>query len=150
MIRSIAKFSPGVSTLAQSVFTGLLLALLIGTSGCGSTKVYTAKKTVVHADSVYNVSDVRVFNTRTEAVLADGQATDLKGITKRTFNDMLDKDPAIQVRQVITMDEQELVYHDSTVKSWSELDRLNRQFKSATTSLQKFLADERDTQLKLK
>jgi hypothetical protein len=150
MIRSIAKFSPGLSTLARSLFTGLLLALLVGASGCGSTKVYTAKKTVVHADSVYNVSDVRVFNTRTEALLPGDDATDLKGITKAAFNDMLDKDPAIQVRQVITMDDQELVYQDTTVKTWSELERLNRQFKSATTSLQKFLADERDTQLKLK
>lgn len=150
MIRPIAKFSPSVSTLPRSLATTLLMAVLVASSGCGSTKVYTAKKTIVHADSVYNVSDVRVFNTRTEAVLPGADATDLKGITKKAFNEMLDKDPAIRVRQVIAMDDQELVYQDTTVKSWSELDRLNRQFLSATTSLQKFLADERDTQLKLK
>lgn len=150
MIRSIAKFSPGASTLTRTLFTGLLLGLLVATSGCGSTKVYTAKKTIVHADSVYNVSDVRVFNTRTEAVRPGADATDLKGITKKAFNDMLDKDPGLHVRQVISMDDQELVYHDSPVKSWSDFNRLNRQFQSATTSLQKFLADERETQLKLK
>ncbi len=48
---------------------------------CGSTKVYTADKTVVYKESVYNVSNVKVFTAKNEAVLADKSTVDLKGLT---------------------------------------------------------------------
>ena len=118
---------------------------------CGSTKVYTADKTIVHRDSIYNVSNVRVFTVRNEAVVGDGQIVDLKGMERKAFENLLKENGgSVRVQHIFQLDDQEMVYQRTDVKSWSDLSRMNKRFNSAGKSITKFLADKKKTQLKLK
>lgn len=133
----------GVAVLA--VFVAFTLA------SCGSTKVYTADKTVVYRESIYNVSNVQVLTRKSEGVISDDQVIDLSGTEKRGFNDLLDQHGGeIFVRQAFMLDDQELVYQAQKVGSWSDFSRMNKKFEGAAKDMQKFLADAKKTQLKLK
>ena len=89
--------------------TAAMLLIAASLVVCGSTKVYTADKTVVYKDSVYNVSNVKVFTAKNEAVLADKSTVNLKGMDKKDFNALLDKEKLVFVRQGFQQDDNELV-----------------------------------------
>ena len=127
----------------------LLSAIMLSLAGCGSTKVYTADKTIVYGDNIYNVSNVKVFSTKTEAVLSETETVNLKNADKKRVNELLDANDTMLVRQVISLDDQELVYQAKRIKSWSEFNSMNKQFSSANSKVTKFLADKKKTQLKL-
>lgn len=128
-----------------------ILLLAVSLSGCGSTKVYTADKTVVHKDNVYNVSNVKIFSPRNEAVLADKSTVNLKGMDKKAFETLLaENSNSVFVRQSFMLDADEMVYQAGNVSKWSDFDKMNKRFSSAQKDLTKFLADKKKTQLKLK
>jgi len=128
-----------------------MLMLAVGLSGCGSTKVYTADKTVVYKDNVYNVSNVKIFSPSNEAVLADESTVNLKGMEKKAFEKLLaDNGNSVFVRQSFMLDDDEMVYQAGTVAKWSDFDKMNKRFSSAQKDLTKFLGDKKKTQLKLK
>ncbi len=130
---------------------GCMVVVSIVLAGCGSTThIYSADKTLVYGDSVYNVSGAKVITARTDGVISDAETIDLKGTDKARFNDLLKQNGSVLVRQTISMDGRDLVYQAKSVSSWSDFDRMNKQFSSATASIHKFLADESQTQLKLK
>ncbi len=131
----------------MSVALVLIAASLVG---CGSTKVYTADKTVVYKDSVYNVSNVKVFTVKNEAVLADKSAVSLKGMDKKGFTALLDKEKQVFVRQGFQLDSDELLYQAANVDSWSAYSKMTSRLESAQKNLTKFLGDKKKTQLKLK
>jgi hypothetical protein len=130
------------------VLSLVLLAAML--TACGSTKVYTADKTVVYKGTVFNVSNVKMFSPKNEAVLADKSTVDLKSMDKKSFNALLDKEKPVFVRQGFMLDSDEMIYQATNVSSWSDLDKMNKRFVSAQNSLTKFLADKKKTQLKLK
>ena len=105
---------------------------------------------MVYRGSVYNVSNVVVFTTRNEAVSADKQVTDLRGFDKKQFNQLLDQEQSVFVRQVFMLDDREVVYQAQDVDSWSDFNKMNKRFESAAKDFTKFLADKKKTQLKLK
>jgi hypothetical protein len=138
-----ARFTRAVSIVA-------LLWAVLNLAACGSTKVYTADKTVVYQESVYNVSNVKVFTRKSYGVLADQTRVDLMNAEEQGFNELLVSSPGIEVRHVFMLDDLELVYQQGTVSSWKEFRKLDKRFDSASKDLNKFLADSKKTQLKLK
>ncbi len=134
--------------------TTTLVAILLGTSvlaGCfSSTKVVTADKSISYNGSLYNASNIKVFAPRTEAVISATETQSLNQITKDQFNAILKAHNPLTVRQVIGMDQGELVYQTKSVKSWSDYQKMADQFLSAQKQLTKFMADNGKTQLKLK
>jgi len=131
----------------------LILALITSllVASCGSTKVYTADKTVVYRDAIYNVSNVSVFTRKAEVVISDDNMINLSNTDKSGFNDLLDQhDGEVFVRQTFLMDDEAMVYQALNVDSWSDYNRMNKKFEGAAEDLQKFLADKKKTQLKLK
>jgi hypothetical protein len=128
----------------------LSLLALCALSACGGTKVYTADKTVVYRDAIYNVSDVKVFRSFNQAVISGQSNIDLKGMDKRRFGGLLEQHPTLFVRQGFTLDDQELVYRAQNVDSWSDFNRMNKQFESATKSMTGFIGSPKKNQLKLK
>ncbi len=128
----------------------LMSAAMLSLVGCGSTKVYTADKTIVYGDSIYNVSNVKVFSTKIEGVLSETETVDLKNADKNRINELLDAHDTMLVRLIITLDDQELVYRAKRIKSWSEFNSMNKKFSSANSTVTKFLANKKKTQLKLK
>lgn len=127
-----------------------LVILAASLTACGSTKVYTADKTMVYKDAIYNVSNVRIFKPTNQAILADKSTVELRGMDKREFNALLDKEKSVFVRQGFMLDQDELVYQATNVDSWSDFNKMNKRFNSANSDLTKFLADKKKTQLKLK
>jgi hypothetical protein len=138
------------STQLKWVAILLMSTIMLSLVGCGSTKVYTADKTIVHRDSIYNVSNVKVFSAKTEGVISETETINLKGADKKRINALLDANDTILVRQVINLDDQELVYQAKRIKSYSEFSKMNKQFSSANSTITKFLANKKKTQLKLK
>jgi len=130
----------------------LVSAVLVSLAGCAisTSKVYNPNKTVVFRDHIINVSNVKVFSTNTDAVISATESIPLNGIDKNKFNSLLQKYKQLHVRQTLKMDEQAVVYQEANVKSWSDYDKMNKQLQSAASSLTKFLADKKATQLKLK
>jgi hypothetical protein len=130
----------------------LAAAVLVGVAmiGCSSTKVVTAGKSISYNGSLYNASNVKVFTPRTDAVISATETTSLNQITKDQFNAILKQHNPLTVRQVIAMDQTELVYQTKSVKSWSDYQKISEQFQSAVKQITKFMADTSETQLKLK
>lgn len=131
----------------------ILLAIVVAATvaACGSTKVYTADKTVVYRDAIYNVANVSVFTRKSEAVISEDNMINLSNTDKSGFSDLLDQhDGEVFVRQTFMMDDDAMVYQAQNVDSWSDYNRMNKKFEGAAEDIQKFLADKKKTQLKLK
>ena len=128
----------------------ITIAFAVLLAGCGSTKVYTVQKSVVYKGALYNVSNVKVMALTIEARLDDGTVLDLSGADKKKFNDYVSKYGALPVRMAISMDGQDLVYSSGKIDKFSDFDKTRKKFNSAQTSIQKFMADKKKTQLKLK
>jgi hypothetical protein len=133
-----------VARLAAVVLVGVVMI------GCSSTKVVTAGKSISYNGSLYNASNVKVFTPRTDAVISSTETTSLNQVTKDQFNAILQQHNPLTVRQVIAMDQTELVYKTKSVKSWSDYQDMSEKFQSALKQITKFMADSSETQLQLK
>jgi hypothetical protein len=142
-----AAAGPG---LGRCLGLTIMLVLVLSLAGCGSTKVYTADKTIVYHESVYNVSNVKVFTRKNVAVMPDLSTVNLANLDESGFNQLLASGSTVTVQQGFLLDDIELVYQQATVSSWKEFNKLNKRFMSASKDLNKFLADSKKTQLKLK
>lgn len=147
-LRTTLKSSRPHAGLVRVILLALTVTLLA--VSCGSTKVVTANKTMVYRDAIYNVSSVDVFKRSTEATGADGASVNLDDISKGAFRTLVDEHGKLSVRQVFQLDDVEVVYQAMQVDSWSDYSRMNKRFDNAAEDLQKFLADKKKTQLKLK
>jgi len=147
---SIRFLSPNCANFRPWLAVALILAACLTLTACGSTKVYTADKTLVYGGSIYNVSNVKVFSHKSDGDVGNGQVVDLKGMDKSKFNALLKEHPKIQVTQAFMLDDQELVYQKQQVDSWSQYNKMSRNFQDAGKDITKFLADKKKTQLKLK
>ena len=141
----------GLNVDARSVVR-LAAVMLVGVAmvGCSSTKVVTAGKSISYNGSLYNASNVKVFTPRTDAVISSTETTSLNQVTKDQFNAILQQHNPLTVRQVIAMDQTELVYKTKSVKSWSDYQDMSEKFQSALKQITKFMADSSKTQLQLK
>lgn len=150
-MKSTTVVEPNSSLYLKWAVVLLLSAGMLVQIGCvQSTRVYNTDKTIVYHDSIFNVSNVKVFSSRTDGVISSTQTIPLKNMDKKQFNELLKQHKTIFVRQVIMLDETEMVYQAKNVDSWSQFDKMARQFSKSATSVQKFLADKKATQLKLK
>ncbi len=131
-----------------SVF--LLLISVLSLSGCGSTKVYNASKTVVYNGTTYNLSNVQRIGSRVEGTLPSGDKAQLQQIDKKGFNALLDDNKFIQVTSFVELDDNEFVYRNKQVKSYSDYTKIVKSQESAMNSINKFMANKKSTQLKLK
>ena len=132
---------------AGTVLLAICMAALIG---CGSTKVYTADKTVVYRDSIYNMSTVKKIGAREEARTPAGEVVNLGNMDKGELKDFFKENPGSMVSMIFDLDEQEMVYLRMEVDSHSEYSRLQSRFEKALKDLTKFMGDKKETQLKLK
>ena len=143
---------PGALTLHLRRCTLLaLIAVIMALPGCGSTtKVYTTDKTLVYGSTIYNLSAVKSVSSRIEGTHPDGKTINLDRTDKKAFNALLDEHDTLVVATIIDMDEKELVYQHSRVKSYSEFSKMVKRQDSAMNSIRKFMANKKSRQLKLK
>ncbi len=127
-----------------------LIAVIMALPGCGSTKVYTTDKSLVYGSTIYNLSAVKSVSSRIEGTLPDGKTVNLDRTDKKAFNALLDEHDTLVVATIIDMDEKELVYQHSRVKSYSEFSKMVKRQEPAMNSIRKFMANKKSRQLKLK
>ena len=150
MIQSnIAGFASHLSLIKRlGVF--LLLVSMLSLSGCGSTKVYNVSKTMVYNGSTYNLSNVQRIGSRVEGTLPSGDKVQLQQMDKKGFNALLDENKNIQVTAYVELDEKEFVYRNKRVSSYSDYTKILKSQTSAMNDINKFMANKKSTQLKLK
>jgi hypothetical protein len=127
-----------------------LIAVILALPGCGSTKVYTTDKSLVYGSTLYNLSAVKSVSPRIEGTLPDGKKVNLDRTDKKEFNALLDEHETMVVATIIDLDDKELLYQNSRVKSYSEFSKMVKRQDSAMNSIRKFMANKKSRQLKLK
>ena len=125
------------------------LALAVGLTACGSTKVYTADKTIVHGGTLYNVSSVKAISTAVRGHTVGGDVINLKGADKKTFSSFVAEDGPLSVETLIMLDDRELLYERRNIKSSSDFQKMTKRLNSAASNINKFMAHKKKTQLKL-
>ena len=136
--------------LARHVVAGLLIACILALAGCGSTKVYTADKTIVYNGNLYNMSNVQRIGSRVEARLADGTTVNMTNMDKKAVEGLLKDNGEVMVSMVVEMDDREMLYQRSRVSRYSNYSKMKSRFDGAQKDIAKFMADKKKTQLKLK
>ena len=132
---------------AGTVALALCLALM---AACGSTKVYTADKTVIYRDSIYNISNVQRITSKKTAVTPGGQEVNLANMDTKALKEFFKENPGSTVSMYMQMDEQQLTYVRTKVDSYNDYSRLSSRYDKALKDLTKFMGDKKKTQLKLK
>jgi len=128
----------------------LLLAVMLSIGACGSTKVYTADKTVVYNGSLYNMSNIQKISSTVVGTKANGDTVNMRTLDKKGVEALLKQESSIVVKTAIDMDTQELVYQNSRVSKYSDYSKMVKRFDTALNDINKFMADKKKTQLKLK
>ena len=131
--------------------TSLVAVLILALAGCfSSTKVYQTDKTITYKSTLYNMANVQKIDARIMGELPNGDEKNMKGMDKRDAGDLLDQHSSLIVSTVFEMDSQELVYQRSKVTSASQFSKMVSNFERAGSSISKFMANKKSTQLKLK
>ena len=136
---------------ATRSLAALLLAVgLLSLGACGSTKVYTADKTIVYKGDIYNMGNVQRIGSRMDGQLPDGTTVNMKNLDKKGVEKLLKDNDEIVVSSIVDMDDEQMVYQRSRVANYSEYSRMASRFEGAMKDISKFMADKKKTQLKLK
>ena len=134
---------------AKRIGVVLLAVAMVALIGCGSTKVYTADKTITYRDSIYNKSNVNQITAREEAILDGGETVNLRNKEKKELQKFFDEHEEVMISMYIDMDQQDLVYLRMKVESYSEYSRMKSRFDRALKDITKFMGDKKKTQLNL-
>ena len=151
MIQSIFTSPGAVAVNIKRIVALLLLAAIVALPGCGSTtKVYTNDKTLVYRGDLYNLSNVQRLGSRVEGTLPNGDKVNMKQMDKKEINKLLDEHESFVVTSFVEMDDKEMVFQNSRVDSYSDVSKMTKNIDSAMSKIQKFMANKKSTQLKLK
>jgi hypothetical protein len=123
---------------------------MLSIGACGSTKVYTAQKTVVYNGSLYNMSNVQKVSSSIIGTKANGDTVNMRTLDKKGVEALLQQESSIVVRTSVEMDTQEMVYQNARVSKYSDYSKMVKRFDGALNNINKFMADKKKTQLKLK
>jgi hypothetical protein len=135
---------------ARLLATALVSAVLLTLAGCGSTKVYTADKTIVYNGALYNMGTVQRVASRIEGQLPDGSSVDMRTLDKKGVEALLKESAPVMVSAIVEMDGQEMIYQRVRVEKYSEYNKLAGRFEDAMKDINDFMGDKKKTQLKLK
>ena len=128
----------------------MLSLVLVAMAGCGSTKVYTADKTITYNGALYNMGNVQRISSRIEGQQADGTKVGMSNLEKKEAEALIKANPEMMVSTVVVLDDADFTYQRMAVKKYSDFDKLKRNLLDAMDDINKFMGDEKKTQLKLK
>jgi hypothetical protein len=138
------------STYVRLIGFCLLAILVAGLSGCGSTKVYTAQKSVVYNGNIYNLGNTQRVGSRIDGLQSDGETVNMRGMDRKGVEALLDANDSLMVSAVVEFDQTEMVYQRIRITKYSEYSKLVKRFDRALNDISKFMANKKSTQLKLK
>ena len=128
----------------------MLSLVLVAMAGCGSTKVYTADKTITYNGALYNMGNVQRISSRIEGQQADGTKVGMSNLEKKEAEALIKANPEMMVSTVVVLDDADFTYQRMAVKKYSDFDKLKRNLLDAMDDINKFMGDKKKTQLKLK
>ena len=134
----------------KKTWSAVLVLAVIVMAGYGSTKAYSADKSVVYRGSIYNISNITHFTSKIEAKTAEGEAWDLTNFDKTRFEAFVGEQGTVMVQSLILMDDQTMVYQSATPKKYSEFDKMRKKLEAAMGQIAKFMKKKKATQLQLK
>ena len=150
MNSSIFRRSLSVCSLARRSGIFLLLVVMLSLSGCGSTKVYTANKTIVYDGDIYNMSTVQRIGSRVDGLLPGGDLINMRSLDKKEVEGLLKEHSSMIVTTIVEMDSQEMTYERRRITRYSDFSKMMKNFDKALDDVRKFMANKKSTQLKLK
>jgi len=139
-----------ISSLIRHSGFILLLFTVLCLSGCGSTKVYTANKTIVYGGDLYNMATVQRIGSRVDGALPGGDVVNMRSLDKKGVEGLLKEHSSLMVSTIVEMDSQEMVYERRNITRYSDFSKMTKNLDSALSKINKFMADKKSTQLKLK
>lgn len=129
----------------------LMVFLMLFMAGCiSSSRSYNADKNIVYNGSIYNMANVKTSTATVEGTLPNGDVRSMKGMDKKSVEALLKQGSPIMVTTAFDLDGDELVYERRSVTKYSEYSKMVSNFESAGKKITKFMADKKETQLKLK
>jgi len=150
MTDSVSLKTSSIPTMVTRFGFFLLVVCMFSLGACGSTKVYTADKTIVYNSNLYNMSNVQRIGSRVEAYLPGDEVVDLRRLDKKGVEALIKEHDEIMVGAIVEMDQKEMVYRRVRVDRYSDYSKLTKKFDRAMSDIGKFMADKKKTQLKLK
>ena len=144
------RSSLSIFSLARRSGIFLLLVVMLSLSGCGSTKVYTANKTIVYDGDIYNMSTVQRIGSRVEGLLPSGDLINMRSLDKKEVEGLLKEHSSMIVTTIVEMDSQEMTYERRRITRYSDFSKMMKNFDKALDDVRKFMANKKSTQLKLK
>lgn len=112
--------------------------------------MYTANKSMVYRDNLYNMTDVQQISYRMEGTLADGEVKNMKDMNKKAVETLLKANAPVMVSMIVQLDDKAMAYQRQKVSKYSQYSKMSKSFDKAMSSITKFMADGKATQLKLK
>lgn len=126
-----------------------VLASFLSLAGCGSTKVYTADKTMVYKDNIYNLNQVQQIGSRVDLALPSGELVESNNLDKSRIISLVKEHDSLTLTTLILLDEREVIYERVGIDSYSDYTKHTKRLDSAKKKLAKFMSDAKATQLKL-
>ena len=96
------------------------------------------------------MSNVQRIGSRVEANIATDDVRNMRNMDKKAVEGLLEEHAPMMVSMVVEMDSQEMVYQRKKISKYSEYSSMLKRFERANSDINKFLADKKKTQLKLK
>jgi hypothetical protein len=149
---SNSKFptSQPVVVFARYLVVFLLALSVLSMAGCGSTKVYTAQKSIVYRGEIYNLGNIQKVGSRVEGKLPNGDVVNMRNMDKKAVEALLKESSPITLSAIVELDQQDMVYRRGPMTKYSEYSSTMKSFDRAMKDISKFMADKKKTQLKLK
>lgn len=119
-------------------------------AACGSTKVYTAEKTMTYKGSLYTLTGVSKISSQVNGETSEGETLDLRSVNKAQFNALFEKHGALAVKTLIDVGDEEIVIQTGTVEKYSDFEKMTKKLNSSMKKISEFMAHKKDTQLNLK
>ncbi|TDG12802.1 hypothetical protein E2F43_14665 [Seongchinamella unica] len=147
----MSAFSPNTRPACSFGVPGILLFVLMSllVAGCGSTKVYTANKSLVYRGTLYNVTDVQQIGSKVTGELATGEMISPTEMESKAIKSLLKEHDAFTLTTTFLLDDKEVVYERVNVDSYSDYTKHSKRFSSAQKKLIKFMSEAKATQLEL-
>jgi len=139
-MRKFSKFFAG----------GTLVLSIMALAACGSTKVYTAEKTMLFRGNLYTLSGLGVISSEVEAEVPDGEPVDLRSADKDRFNTLKGDAASLKVQTFMMLGEQKVPVETAAVTKYSQLKKMIKDLDSMLDKIHKFMKDPKKTQLELK
>lgn len=139
-----------VTVFAKYLVVLVLAVAVLSMAGCGSTKVYTAQKSIVYRGEIYNLGNIQKVSSRVEGQLPNGDMVNMRGMDKKAVEGLLKESSPVMTSAIVELDNKDMVYRRGPVTKYSEYSSMMKSFDRAMNDISKFMADKKKTQLKLK